>query len=151
GPKELLRLLEGRCHRLLDENVRARLEQVSRHVEVALRRHRHRGEVDLPLELVVAAERANAVLRRHGVGLGAIDVHDAHQLHAPQLREGEDMVLPHVAGSDDGGADAGFARSDHDAVSSLGASPTGADPPRTIPRLDVSMNITNSATRGWSP
>ena len=63
-PEQLLGLLEGRRHRLLDEHVHARLEQVARHLEVPLGRHRDRGEVD-------RARRARGGSRTRGAPYGA--------------------------------------------------------------------------------
>ena len=62
-PEQLLGLLEGRRHGLLDEHVRPRLEQVARRLEVAIGRHGDRREVDEARELPVARERGDAVRR----------------------------------------------------------------------------------------
>ena len=137
--EQLLGLLEGRRHRLLDEHVRPRLEQVARRLEVAIGRHGDRREVDQARELPVARERGDAVRSGDAPCLGQIRVDDAHEIHAPELGEGKNMILPHVPRADDGAADARVGRWGHRMVSSIPAGPRRRTREMT-PSLEASMN-----------
>jgi hypothetical protein len=99
-PEELLGLLQGRRHRFLDEHVHARLEELARDLEVLLGRHRHRRDVDEARQLAIVAKGPGAVGRGQVLGAREVNVHDPDQIHVPELHQGEDVVLTHVAGAD---------------------------------------------------
>ena len=152
-PEELLALLEGGGHGLLDEHVGARFEQVARDLEVLLGGHRHRGEIDLPGQLTVIAVGARPVWRRDLLRLGEVGVHHPDQLHAPDLGQGQDVVLAHVPGADHRAADLGLDGLAHEIPSSTASARSRLlrPAPGTTPCLDVSTNSTSRATRGWWP
>jgi hypothetical protein len=149
-PEQLLGLLERGGHGFFDQHVRARLEQIARHREVLLGGHRHRGEVDEAGELAVVAEGARPVGGGHALGPLEVDVHHPDQLHVPDLGEGENVVLAHVAGPHHRPAKLGLAVLAHE-ISSGSASARARAPASaagTMPRLDCSTNSTRRATSG---
>ena len=141
-------------HRLLDEHVDAGLEQVARDREVLLGGHRHGREVDLARELAVIAVGAGPVGGGHPLRLGEVGVHHPDQLHAPDLGQGQDVVLAHVPGADHRARILGSASWLTRSPSSHRFRPVVAAAARARerrPRLAVSTNSTRCATRGWWP
>ena len=145
--EELARLLERRGDRLLDENADAGLEQVGGDLEVLLGRHGDAREIDLADQLVVVGQRLRVVVGRDLLGAIAIDIDDPDQVDVPQLRVGEHVVLPHVAGAHDTSAQPalvpGSYRHHTGSLSALGTPsatvlPGSAAP--QIPRRDPAMN-----------
>src|SRR5713101_2075416 len=152
--KELLGLFQRGGHRLFDEHVHARLEQVAGDLEVPLRRNGHRRDVDEPGQLLVGCDGPRPVLRGDLAGPRRIGVADRHELDVPQLRQRENVVLAHVPRAHHAGADASVVRHVYHTRSSLSASAPVVSSSRdagTIPRLEPSMNSTSRATSGWPP
>src|SRR6267142_443717 len=161
--EQLPRLLQRGRHRLLHQHADAGLQQVARHVEVLLGGHRHAGHVHLADQVAVVAEGVRLVLRRDGAGAVSVDVGHADQLDARQLRVDEHVVLAHVAGADDTGAD-GWGHRHQELTSSGAAVSRGAPhmPWRVAPamksisastgaHLSTSASMRSTARLGASP
>ena len=101
--------------------------------------HRHRGHVHEAGELAVIAEGARAVGGGQLLGPGKVHVRDAHHVDVPELHEGEDVVLPHVAGAHHTGAQPRLGHRAHSTLSGRSAPSGSAAAPDTMPRLDPSM------------
>ena len=141
--EQLARFLQRGRHGLLDQHADAGFQQVARHVEVLLGRHRHAGHVDLADEVAVVAEGLRLVTAGDGLGAVGVDVGHADQLDAGQFGVHEHMVLAHVAGADDTGAD-GLSHRHQPATSSGDASSLA---PLQMPwRVAPAMKSTSSIT-----
>ena len=92
-----------------------------------------RDDVHLAEELAVVAERLRVVLRGEPRAPAGVGVHDAHQVHVPQLGVGQDVVLPHVPGAHDAGPHAASARASAHLLVPYRRSARG---PGQIPRLE---------------
>jgi hypothetical protein len=102
---ELLRLLERRGERLLDQHVDAALQEVARHRVVVLRRDGDARAVDAAEQLAVVGERLHAEGRRDLAGARLVDVGDPDQLGAALRAVLLGVEAPEVSHADDGGSD----------------------------------------------
>src|SRR6266566_1094485 len=129
--EELARLLERRRDGLLDEDAHARLQEVGGDLEVLLGRHRHAREIDLVDQLAMVEQRLGVVVRCDLLRAVPIDVDDTGQVDVPELGVREHVVLPHVPGPDDAGAEPALLRGSggHHTVSLSLGSASGAEAP----------------------
>src|SRR4029434_1624406 len=79
-------------------------QEVGGDLEVLLGRHRDAGEVDHPDQVTMVHERVGVVVGRHLGSALPIGVDDAGQLDVPELGVGQEVVLAHVSGAHDSGA-----------------------------------------------
>ena len=104
------------------------------------------------LAILPYREGGDPVRAGYPPGLAEVGIDHADEIDAPELGQRENVVLPHVAGSDDRAADPRLDRVRHRMRSSISASLPAPDARRfvraTIPSREVSMNAIIWATRG---